>query len=123
MSRSFKLKHSTVSTFALVAVLALSVTTPSAAKPRPTVDSSDTCWNGGSTDKGCGGLICWCCYDEGCWICNSDTYDCVWDGRYRAGANPSKAVDPPPHRGNRPPWSAVPNGGIETAPPPEHPKE
>lgn len=87
---------------------ALAMATPSEAKPRPTVDSSDICWGGASSDKGCGGLICWCCYDEGCWICNKDTYDCVWDGSYRAGSRPGEPYNVPPPAGVKPPWSEIP---------------
>lgn len=105
--------------FAMAAILALGISTPSEAKPRPTVDSADICWNGSPTDKGCGGLICYCCYDDGCWICNKDTYDCVWDDSYRADKQP-KATDiaPPPPAGIKPPWSKPPKGSTGNAPPP-----
>jgi hypothetical protein len=49
---------------------------------RPTIDTAARCINGAG-EKGCGGLLCWCCYSDGCWICNSDYDDCVWDDAYR----------------------------------------
>ena len=71
---------------ALLAALILAFTaTPSVAlKPRPTVDSVDACISG-KGDKSCDGLICSCCYNEGCWICGDAYYDCVWDPAYRKG--------------------------------------
>ena len=110
--------------FLMTTILALVMSTPSEAKPRPTVDSSDICWNGGSSDKGCGGLICYCCYDDGCWICNKDTYDCVWDGSYRADKQPKATeIVPPPPAGIKPPWSIPPKSSIENAPPPAGAKD
>ena len=61
-------------------------------------------------------LICYCCYDEGCWICNSDTYDCVWDGSYRAGSKPGAPLEIPPRSTISPPWSKQPKD--EKSPPP-----
>ena len=67
-------------------------------KPRPTVDDKDgmDCFLDPTTDKNCGtpqgsGSICYCCYDDGCWICGitAEPGDkCVWDGKYRALATP-----------------------------------
>jgi hypothetical protein len=96
--------------FTIAAVLIVFLSAPSEAKKRPTVDSSDVCWNGGSSDKGCEGLICYCCYDEGCWICNKDTYDCVWDGSYRAGSKPGAPIVIPPRSSISPPWAQPPKG-------------
>jgi hypothetical protein len=55
---------------------------------RPTIDTVDKCFKGAG-DSGCDGLLCWCCYSDGCWIC--DNYfgteipaNCVWDDHYRA---------------------------------------
>jgi hypothetical protein len=37
-----------------------------------------------ASDHGCEGLICWCRYADGCWICNSNPpLDCAWDDQYR----------------------------------------
>jgi hypothetical protein len=67
------------------ALILVSTATPGEAlKPRPTVDSVDVCING-KGDKSCDGLICSCCYAEGCWICGDAYYDCVWDPAYRQG--------------------------------------
>jgi hypothetical protein len=41
------------------------------------------CLTDQASDHGCEGLICWCCYSDGCWICNSSPpLDCVWDDAY-----------------------------------------
>ena len=57
--------------------------------PRPTVDNNvDACVSDPDTDKGGGGLIRYCCYDDGCWICAAYYIDCVWDPAYRAGKRP-----------------------------------
>jgi hypothetical protein len=104
-------------TFAIAASLAVLMSSPIAAKPRPTVGDADTCWDGGSADKGCEGLICYCCYDEGCYICNKDTRDCVWDGSYRAGSHPGRPLEVPPRSSISPPWS-TPKDGEKAEPPP-----
>lgn len=111
--------------FAMAAILALVMSTPSEAKSRPTVDSSEICWNVGSSDKGCEGLICYCCYNEGCWICNKDTYDCVWDPYYRDDKQPKgMTVIVPSHpAGIKPPWSKPPKGSTGQAPPPAGAKD
>ena len=42
------------------------------------------CLTDQASDHGCEGLICWCCYSDGCWICNSSPpLDCAWDDQYR----------------------------------------
>ncbi len=79
------------------AILALVTATPSEAKRRPTIDTADRCI-GGAGDKGCGGLICYCCYDDGCWICDKDYGHCTWDDKYRTGrppVGPKSGVMPP----------------------------
>jgi hypothetical protein len=38
----------------------------------------------GSTWADCEGSICFCCYANGCWICNSDGKDCKWDAKQKA---------------------------------------
>ena len=85
---------------ALAATLTVFIATPGEAKPRPTVDSGDRCWEGGSSDKGCEGLICWCCYSDGCWICNSSPpLDCAWDDQYREPpSKPLGGFDPGENR-------------------------
>jgi hypothetical protein len=58
-------------------------------KPRPTISTFGDCTSDSTTDKGCDGLICYCCYDDGCWICNGDptkNLDCVWDPKGRASS-------------------------------------
>jgi hypothetical protein len=95
------------------AILALVTATPSEARRRPTIDNIDACTNGAG-DKGCGGAICYCCYDEGpekgCWICNKDFNDCVWD----PAAKKPQPLGVMPHVGVPPavaPPAAVPPGG------------
>jgi hypothetical protein len=85
----------------LAAFLTLVLSSSVQAKNRPTVDSpnGDTCFADPTTDKNCGsddinpGAICYCCYDDGCWICGVNPMpgnECVWDDKYRAelGAPP-----------------------------------
>jgi hypothetical protein len=38
----------------------------------------------GSTWAGCEGAICYCCYSNGCWVCDADGRDCVWDAKQKA---------------------------------------
>jgi hypothetical protein len=57
---------------------------------RPTIDTSGRCFRGDG-ESGCEGLLCWCCYSDGCWICNNDAGqpgDCVWDEQYRTQSSP-----------------------------------
>jgi hypothetical protein len=68
--------------FCLTALILLITTTRSDAKPKPQGGSAFSCWNDTTTDQGCGGLICYCCYDDGCYICNSSGHDCQWDPKY-----------------------------------------
>jgi hypothetical protein len=64
---------------------------------RPTVGTARDCiaaceyGNPNTPDCGTEGLIAWCCYSDGCWICNSaNLQDCVWDPAYRGP--PSKPL-------------------------------
>jgi hypothetical protein len=80
----------------MIAPAALTFSVPGEAKPRPTSDASDAnaaygfCLaGGGDTNAGngtggkCEGAICYCCYDDGCFICNDVGLDCVWDQKAR----------------------------------------
>ncbi|BBA33802.1 hypothetical protein sS8_1848 [Methylocaldum marinum] len=57
---------------------------------RPTISHPGDCFNDPTTDKECsegGGLLCYCCYADGCWICDNlfeIPANCVWDDSYRA---------------------------------------
>lgn len=47
----------------------------------------------GNNDNECDGEICYCCYEDGCWICGFDEdgnayMDCVWDGAYSSASHP-----------------------------------
>jgi hypothetical protein len=62
--------------------------TPGEAAKRPTVSTPSVCFGGGG--GACEGAICYCCYDDGCWICSGDgdtPYDapgnCQWEDHYR----------------------------------------
>jgi len=73
----------------VVIFLALVLLSSADGKPRPPgkAGSALYCFGDleiGETDNiGCDGTICYCCYDEGCWICNDEgdegVSDCVWD--------------------------------------------
>lgn len=61
--------------------------------PRPTIDSIGRCFHQGAGESACEGLLCWCCYSDGCWICDNHAglpTNCVWDPQYRtlAGGPP-----------------------------------
>jgi hypothetical protein len=85
----------------LAAFLTLVVSSPAQSKNRPTVDNpnGNDCFADPTTDKNCPsntdiGAICYCCYDDGCWICGTTPLpgdQCVWDNKYRA-----ELVAPPP---------------------------
>lgn len=85
--RHIKLRHMVVAIFLTLVLLSFAD-----GKPRPTVDdpNGDTCFNDPTTDKNCGGdkdvgNICYCCYDDGCWICGTSPSpgdECVWDPKY-----------------------------------------
>jgi hypothetical protein len=64
------------------ASLALVTAAPSEARPRPTIFSIDDCTGQAGSGKGCEGAICYCCYDDGCYICNRQWSDCTWDPKY-----------------------------------------
>jgi hypothetical protein len=74
---------------------------------RPTTGTADDCilaWEAGNPntpDYNCEGLICWCCYSDGCWICNNKSEDCVWDPAYRGPPSKPLGVFDPGE--NRPP--------------------
>ena len=66
---------------------------------RPTTGTEADCFLNGDREgkdpskptKGCEGLLCWCCYSDGCWICDSaGEMNCVWDDAGRGP--PSKPL-------------------------------
>jgi hypothetical protein len=72
------------------AVLALVAATPSEALPKRSGTGTINDCLGADTDKECDedGIICYCCYADGCWICGFDEdgnayQDCVWEGSLR----------------------------------------
>ncbi|MEZ5667571.1 MAG: hypothetical protein R3F55_09095 [Alphaproteobacteria bacterium] len=74
---------------------------------------------GGNASNGCGGLLCWCCYSDGCWICNNLTVapagtqeDCVWDPAYSASHLPSSRANLP--GANAPQLETVPGTTLPT---------
>ena len=80
----------------MIALIALMISVPSEARNRPTVGPSDPTsaydiclTGGGDTNAGsgaggkCAGAICYCCYDDGCFICNNVGGDCTWDPKAR----------------------------------------
>jgi len=80
--RDMNMKHFFV--MVTVAFLTLVLLSPGEGKNRPTGQkNSDLCLTDLEADSGCGGLICYCCYNDGCWICNNNFGDCVWDPAYR----------------------------------------
>jgi hypothetical protein len=105
--RHIKMRHFIVAIFLMLILLS-----SAEGKPRPTVDdpSGDTCFSDPTTDKNCGdkdsGAICYCCYDDGCWICGNTPLpgdECVWDPKYSSKSLPP--TEPPtisPVNGQRP---------------------
>jgi hypothetical protein len=105
--RHIKMRHFIVAIFLMLILLS-----SAEGKPRPTVDdpSGDTCFSDPTTDKNCGdkdsGAICYCCYDDGCWICGNTPLpgdECVWDPKYSSKSLPP--TEPPtisPVNGPRP---------------------
>lgn len=88
-----------VSIVVAAVLLAVSAMDAQALNRRPTVSDIDRCeldaLNGGA-DQGCEGSICWCCYSDGCFICNYvDTVgqdaDCAWDPSYAGGQRPGNS--------------------------------
>lgn len=66
---------------ALPALLVAS-TSADALDRRPTISSPKQCTLDATAGKAtvwCEGLICSCCYSDGCYICDSQGNDCVWD--------------------------------------------
>jgi len=46
----------------------------------------------------CDGPICYCCFDEGCWICDptfTENRKCVWDPAYRTQLGTVPQIEPP----------------------------
>lgn len=82
-----KIRHMVTAIFLILVLLFLAD-----GKNRPTFDDPNgaTCWKDTTTDKGCGigDLICYCCYDDGCWICGV-AESCVWDPKYSSRNLPS----------------------------------
>jgi hypothetical protein len=61
----------------------------------------------------CEGLVCYCCYltgtVKGCWICDNEYHDCVWDPAYRSilnGSGLGRYVRPP--SSSKPPATIAP---------------
>lgn len=81
--RHIKTSHMVVAIF-----LALVFISSADGKPRPTgpYGGPDFCWaDWRNTDAACTGPICYCCYDDGCWICDNvegGLTNCVWDPKY-----------------------------------------
>lgn len=111
---------------ATIAPVLLTSSGPGEAKNRPTVGPSDAtvayqlCLaDGGDTNSGtgpggtCAGAICYCCYDDGCFICNNIGGDCVWDGKARARTIRQRLKG----RLDRPAKPATVNPGPTTRPP------
>jgi len=105
--RPIKMRHMVMAMF-----LTLVLLSPAEAKRRPTVDNpnGDTCFGDPTTDKNCqgsdDGAICYCCYDDGCWICGITPLpgdECVWDPAYRTqvGTLPQTGPLITPQSGNR----------------------
>lgn len=78
----------------MAAVVLLALTDASMAeRKRGSEVGIDDCLMGNTTDKECDGDLCYCCYDDGCWICGFDEngngyMDCVWDGTYSSARHP-----------------------------------
>jgi len=97
--RRIKMRHMVMAIFLMLVLLS-----SAGGKPRPTVDepNGDTCMNDPTTDKNCGGntdagAICYCCYDDGCWICGTSPLpsdECVWDPKYRAQQEAAPLTEP-----------------------------
>jgi len=77
--------------------------------PHPEVDSFDICWEKGYTDHECESgqpTICYCCYSDGCWICDHiyQPQSCVWDPKYGTRLETAPQTEPPsisPESGQR----------------------
>ena len=91
---------------------------------RPTVGGPDVCLNYDCE----GGIICSCCYEDGCWICdasgggNLPVWTCEWDPAFRKKGvtkiRPGSGVldpgtgNPPPPSFNPKPFSLPGGGGV-----------
>ena len=119
-------------TASMIASTMLMISVPGEARNRPTVGPSDPTsaydiclTGGGDTNAGtggpdgkCPGAICYCCYDDGCFICNNVGGDCTWDPKARARTvkqrlkglpdRPSRATTVNPGPATRPPRNLEP---------------
>jgi hypothetical protein len=109
--------------FASALLILLAGATSEAAGKRPTISQAEDC-----PDYDCeGGIICSCCYDDGCWICTArkdgplpDFYNtCEWEQaarrkgvtKIRPGGGILDPGPPPPPSFNLKPYS-VPGGAL-----------
>jgi hypothetical protein len=77
----------------VAASIFLGAYTESDAAKRPSDDTSGG-WCFLTNDYDCSGVICSCCYDDGCWICDRgdvtmdlpEAGDCHWDPSYGSRA-------------------------------------
>jgi hypothetical protein len=80
-NRSIVIHAAAASSKAAIAAAALMLlgADPSVAAPKwqPGDKSAEDCIYEGRQE--CDDLICSCCFDNGCWICNDELEDCVWD--------------------------------------------
>lgn len=77
------LRPSLTAVAALAAAVLLAMAEPGHALTRsPTIGTPEQCTIdalAGGADLGCEGARCWCCYSDGCYVCNASGTDCVWD--------------------------------------------
>jgi len=81
---------------AMTTATVVMISGPGVAEPRQYIDNpdagmaaclvsgGDTNWgtsNSPDNPYGCAGAICYCCKDDGCYICDNTGYDCTWDGK------------------------------------------
>jgi hypothetical protein len=80
----------------LAAIFVVAGLTPGVAKPRGSSADPFVCFTIDKEEQDCNGAICYCCYDDGCWICGNkgeygymlpDLNDCTWDPAYRNKIN------------------------------------
>lgn len=66
---------------AVAAFVTLLAAGPGEAAPifQPGDRSIDDCIYEGRHECPEGSVTCFCCFDDGCWICNDELEDCVWD--------------------------------------------
>ncbi|MEZ5666777.1 MAG: hypothetical protein R3F55_04960 [Alphaproteobacteria bacterium] len=131
-----RLSRTTLPALALLSALALLVASTSesqALKRRPTVGGSyGDCIADrfdDSSESGCEGSLCWCCYADGCFICNNiyggtppttdvtgEQADCTWDPAYSATSPPGGVGQTVPQ--NLQQFQVNPNFGAEPVSPP-----